>query len=65
MIDINRSDFTFRYMVELGHSKVVVEGISRDDAIFKARKTLGSQMPRLYDVIRQAKSDAFRVQRIE
>ena len=39
------------YKVEIGHSSVVVESATADDAIRAARTKLSLEMPRLWDII--------------
>jgi hypothetical protein len=61
MIDINRSRLACQFEVTVGHSRVTVTGVTREDAIQQARRALCVEMPRLYDVIRGLDASRFQV----
>ena len=61
MIDLNRSRTPCQFEVTLGHSRVTVTGLTREDAIQQARRALCVEMPRLYDVIRGLDDSRFHV----
>jgi len=62
MIDLNRSSVPLPYEVTVGFSSVQVTGRNREEAIEEARRELGRQLPRLYDVIRGLADNRFRVE---
>lgn len=49
------------YKVDMGHSSVMVEGLSTEDAIRIARTKFSLEMPRLWDVIQQLAPEKFNV----
>ena len=49
------------YRVKIGHSSVIVDGTSREDAIRAARRQLSRELPRLWDVIHQLDDNRFDV----
>ena len=49
------------YRVKLGHAEVLVSADSKEEAIAQARQLLSAQMPRFYDVIRNAATARFEV----
>jgi hypothetical protein len=61
MIDMHRSEFPGQYAVSLGHTRVVVNGVSPAEAIRQARLRLGVELPRLYDVIHSLEDAQFTV----
>jgi hypothetical protein len=61
MIDMNRSRLPCQFEVTVGHSRVTVTGVTREDAIQQARRALCVDMPRLYDVIRGLDVSRFQV----
>ncbi len=61
MIDLNRDRVLNHYEVALGHSRVRVHGLDREDAVRQARIALGAQLPRLYDIIERAEPGRFQV----
>ena len=61
MIDLNRSEFPGQYAVSIGHTRVVVDSASPQEAIKKARLRLGVELPRLYDVIHSLDDARFTV----
>ena len=64
MIQDNRSISTERYQVKVGHTDLVVEGVSHKDAIQQARKRLCLDMPRMWDVIQALEDTRFKVSRM-
>ncbi len=69
MIDINRHEPfpepRHRYKVQVGHCRVTVEGDSPEEAILAARRMLGQDLPRLFDVISTLDAARFEVTRID
>ena len=61
MIDLNRSQFPGQYAVSLGHTRVVVDSVSPEEAIKQARLRMGVELPRLYDVIHSIDDAQFTV----
>jgi len=51
-----------KYRVTIGHSEVIVEGGSIEEAIVNARQQLTLELPRLYDVIHSLDSTLFGVE---
>ncbi len=49
------------FHVSLGHSVVMVQAASPEDAIALARRQLALELPRLYDVIFTLTKDRFKV----
>jgi len=49
------------YQVSVGHAEVTVVCEGKKEAIRLARKKLGLEMPRLYDVIHRIEDSLFRV----
>jgi hypothetical protein len=49
------------YRVDLGHSHVLVESHSPEEAIRAARAKFSLDMPRLWDVIQKLTDDKFQV----
>ncbi len=49
------------YKVEVGHSSVLVESASPEEAIRAARTRLSLELPRLWDVIQKLDAEKFTV----
>ncbi|GIW92172.1 MAG: hypothetical protein KatS3mg110_0213 [Pirellulaceae bacterium] len=52
------------YRVRLGHLVVMVEAPNREEAIRRARRQLGREWPRLWDMIQQAAEQRFQVEKL-
>jgi hypothetical protein len=61
MIKWNSARPLLEYEVRVGHMRVIVNGISRDDAITNARRRLSREMPRMWDVIHGLAATSFDV----
>lgn len=61
MIHSPHFDQRLKYLVQIGHTSVEVEGIDRADAIRQARRRLSAELPRMWDLIHQADERRFRV----
>lgn len=51
-----------KYRVRVGHTTVVVEAASAEEAIREARRQLCHEMPRMWDVIQSLETTRFEVQ---
>jgi hypothetical protein len=62
MIDFDRASLPCQFQVTVGHSRVTVTGVTREDAIQQARRALCLQLPRLFDVICGLDTSRFEVE---
>ncbi len=62
MIEWSKSKPTRKFQVRVGHSTVVVESSSPDDAVLQARHLLCADMPRMWDVIHSLEPSRFHVE---
>jgi len=53
-----------QYTVSVGHAKVTVTGRDEADAVRQARRKLGVDTPRLWDIIYKLDDHLFRVDQI-
>ena len=61
MIEWNASRPLLEYEVRVGHMRVTVRGLSREEAISEARRRLSQDMPRMWDVIHGLAASRFEV----
>jgi hypothetical protein len=73
MANVERNDGTLergsggrrKFRVRIGHNLLVVVAQDKDDALKHARRLLGEDMPRLWDVIYTLGEDDFSVEEVE
>ena len=73
MAIVEQNDGTFdrgsggrrKFRVRIGHNLLVVVAQDRDDALRHARRLLGEDMPRLWDVIYTLGDNDFSVEEVE
>lgn len=58
-----QTDSLKTYRIRLGHVEALVQARDVVEAIFKGRRKLGAEMPRLYDLIRTLDSSRFEIDR--
>jgi hypothetical protein len=61
MIEWNSSRPQLEFEVKVGHTRVVVQGATQEEAISNARKQLSREMPRMWDVIHNLDTSRFDV----
>jgi hypothetical protein len=50
------------FHVQVGHARVTVRCETREQALQMARRQLGNELPRLYDIIHQLDPARFRIE---